>query len=284
MPRVLRPYAERRIALLTQHGKEQVIAPVLEPALGCHVERVDGYDTDRLGTFTGDVPRPGTQIETARRKARVGMDLAGLPLGLASEGTFGPDPVTGMLAWNVEVLLFIDDERGIEVSGVFAGPGRSGHLLAEDWAAAEAFAARNGFPAQHLVVRPDGDGDPRIRKGIADWTALRDAFDWAQARAASGRVFLEYDLRAHASPARRRSIRRAALDLAARLRSPCPACGTPGFATVERVTGLPCAACGAPTREARADIRGCVRCDHRERIERAGVAAADPGRCSWCNP
>ena len=29
-----RPYADRRIALLTQHGKERVIAPALEPGLG----------------------------------------------------------------------------------------------------------------------------------------------------------------------------------------------------------------------------------------------------------
>ena len=40
--------------------------------------------------------RAGTQIEAARKKARLGMELAGLPLGLASEGAFGPDPMTGM--------------------------------------------------------------------------------------------------------------------------------------------------------------------------------------------
>ena len=42
-------YSGKRIALLTQHGKERVLAPVLEPALGCRVERVAGYDTDLLG-------------------------------------------------------------------------------------------------------------------------------------------------------------------------------------------------------------------------------------------
>ena len=56
-------YAGRRIALLTQHGKERVVAPVLRRALGCNVELVSGYDTDRLGTFTRDIPREGTQIE-----------------------------------------------------------------------------------------------------------------------------------------------------------------------------------------------------------------------------
>ena len=88
-------YSGRGVALLTQHGKERMIAPVLESALGCRVERVTGYDTDQLGTFTRDVPRAGTQIEAARKKARIGMELSGLSLGLASEGSFGPDPMGG---------------------------------------------------------------------------------------------------------------------------------------------------------------------------------------------
>ena len=66
-------YAGQRIALLTQHGKEQVITPVLDPALACRIERVEGFDTDQLGTFTRDMPRFGTQLDAARRKARIGM-------------------------------------------------------------------------------------------------------------------------------------------------------------------------------------------------------------------
>lgn len=52
-------YAGKRVALLTQHGKQQVLVPVLESALGCRVEHVMGYDTDRLGTFTRDITRAG---------------------------------------------------------------------------------------------------------------------------------------------------------------------------------------------------------------------------------
>lgn len=85
----------QRVALLTRHGKEQVSAPVLDLALGCRVERVDGYDTDLLGTFTRDIARAGTQLEAACKKARIGMELSYFPLGLASEGSFGPDPFTG---------------------------------------------------------------------------------------------------------------------------------------------------------------------------------------------
>ena len=277
-------YSGRRIALLTQHGKEQVIAPVLDAAFGCRVERVGGFDTDTLGTFTRDIPRAGTQREAARKKTRIGMELAGLPLGLASEGSFGPDPMTGMFAWNVELLVFIDDEHGIEVTGVAQGKANFSHLLTTDWAAAETFARQTGFPAHYLVVRPEREDDPRIRKGIAAWEELEAAFAWALAESANGRVFVETDVRAHANPTRMDNIRLAAEDLAKKLCALCPACGTPGFGIVERVAGLACADCGAPTRETRAEILGCLKCAHRETRERADRQYADPGRCDYCNP
>ena len=277
-------YAESPVALLTQHGKEGVIASVLDTALGCRVERVSGFDTDTLGTFTRDISRPGTQLEAAHRKARIGMALSSLPLGLASEGAFGPDPMTGMFAWNVELLVFIDDERGIEVTGVTQGATNFSHLLTTDWAAAETFAQQAGFPAHHLVVRPERADDPRIRKGIAAWMELEAAFISALAESANGQIFLETDMRAHANPTRMDNIRLAAEDLAKKLSSLCPGCGTPGFWIVERVAGLPCADCGAPTRETRAEVHGCLKCAHRLTRERTDRQYADAGRCDYCNP
>ena len=277
-------YVGQRIALLTQHGKERVIAPVLEPALGCRVERVAGYDTDLLGTFTRDIPRAGTELEAARKKARIGMKLAGLPLGLASEGSFGPDPFAGMFSWNVELLVWIDNERELEVVGVAQGKANFSHLLTANWAAAESFARQSGFPKHHLVVRPDGEDDPRIRKGIAAWVELEAAFVWARDQSVSGLVFLETDVRADANPMRMENIRLAAEDLAKKLCSLCPACGTPGFWIVERVAGLACADCGASTRETRAEVDGCLKCAHRLLRERTDRAYADPGRCDYCNP
>lgn len=277
-------YVGQRIALLTQHGKERVIAPVLENALGCRVRHFDGFDTDLLGTFTRDIPRFGTQLETARKKARIGMELSGLPLGLASEGSFGPDPFAGMFPWNVEFLIWVDDLHGLEVVGVAQGKANFAHLLARDWAAAEAFARQWGFPEHHLVVRPEGEDDPRIRKGISSWAELEALFTWALEHSPSGQVFLETDVRAHANPTRMEMIRLAAVDLAAKLKSMCPACGAPGFWIVERIPGLPCEDCGAPTREPQADVLGCVKCPHRVTRERTDRNTADLGRCGYCNP
>jgi len=281
-----RPFegAGRRVALLTQHGKQAVIAPVLEPGLGCVVEHVTGFDTDRLGTFTREVPRPGTQLEAARRKARKGMELAGLTLGLASEGSFGPDPFTGMCTWNVELLVWIDDTLGIEVVGMAQGVARSGHLLTGDWAALEAFARREGFPQHQLVLRPDSEDDPRVHKDIADWNRLSDCFDAALAQSTQGQVFVELDLRAHANPTRMKLIEQAARDLLQRLRSSCPQCQAPGFWIAEREPGLPCADCGLPTASHRSEVWACVRCAHRSVQPRTDRSTAEPRHCDHCNP
>lgn len=284
LPVAAHPYRGRRLALLTQHGKERVIAPVLEPALGCRVERVAGYDTDALGTFTRETPRAGTQLEAARRKARIGMELSALPLGLASEGSFGADPFAGVLPWNLELVILLDDGHGIEVIGTAQAHAMSGHVLAATWDEAAAFARRAGFPAHHLVVRPERADHPRFSKGIRRWAGLEAAFRSAAALSAGGRAFIETDLRAHANPTRRGNIRRAAEDLLAKLCSLCPACGTPGYGIVERIGGLPCADCGEPTREVRAERWGCLKCDHGHLRERTDRRAADPGRCDQCNP
>ncbi len=277
-------YDGRRIALLTQHGKERAIAPVLERALGCRVEVARGFDTDRLGTFTRDIPRAGTQLEAARKKARLGMELAGASLGLASEGSFGSDPLIGATPWNVELLVLLDDDHGIELVGVAQGKAVFDHSLVGSWDAACTFARKNAFPSHHLILRPEGENDPRIRKGIDSWAALEGHFARACEEAANGRVFLETDGRAQANPTRMALIGRAAENLVEKVRSRCPACSLPGFWVVERVPGLPCADCGEPTNEIQADVHACVKCPHRERRERTARHVADPAYCPHCNP
>lgn len=276
-------YSGRRVALLTRHGKEKIIAPALVQSLGCLVTHVDSFDTDQLGTFTRDIPRDGTQLEAARRKARLGMELAGLPLGIASEGSFGPDPFFGMFSWNVEMIVWIDDLLGIEVVGIASGKASIAHRITADWTDAEAFASGAGFPEHGLVVRPQCEDDSRIRKGITDWQRLREAFHWACGEADNGCAFMETDVRAHLNPTRMATIGLAASDLARKLGTRCPACGIPGFQLAEGVPGLPCEDCGAPTREVRAEIHLCVKCGHRVTVQLPSVSAP-AGRCDSCNP
>lgn len=276
-------YAGQKIALLTQHGKEQVIAPELEPALGCTIEHVTGFDTDQLGTFTRDIPRPGTQLEAARRKARMGMSLSGLSLGIASEGSFAPDPYTGMFPWNLELLVLIDDRLAIEVVGMAEGAGHSAHVDARDWQTLESFATGQDFPQHQLVLRPRNQDDPRVCKGIADWAGLRSSFDACMAQSDNQQVFVETDLRAFANPSRMAHIRQAAVDLRHRLASLCPACAAPGYWVTERQPGLPCSVCCLPTSSYRSEVWTCVQCRHTSVQKRTDITVADPRHCGYCN-
>jgi hypothetical protein len=274
-------YRDVRISLLTQHAKEQVLAPVLAERLGASVEVVHGFDTDSLGTFTRDIPRLESQQETALRKAKLAIELSGASCGLGSEGSFVPGPF-GLGSWNVEVVAFVDAARGIEVFGRAHGAGRHVHGLARTMAEAHEMAVRVGFPEYGLVIRPNGPDDPRVRKGIRDALALDDAFHAALRESCDGAVFMESDLRAHQHPSRMAMIGRAGEDLAERLATMCPMCGLPGFGWTDVVPGLRCAACGLPTDDAVADVHACVRCACRQERPRGGEA--DPSHCSFCNP
>lgn len=276
-------YCNQRVALLTKHGKENVIAPALKKLLGCFVEKVDGFDTDIFGTFTRDIARDGNQLEAARKKARAGMTLSGLPIGIASEGAFGPDPFYSMFPYNNELLIWIDDRLGIEVVATSSGKTNFAHRVIDSWGSAETFAKEVGFPEHHLIVRPGNENHPEFRKGLADWTSLQEAVAWAMNLDSNQQIFIETDMRASANPTRMANIRLATEELARRLNSHCPSCGTPGFAKAGFVRGLPCEDCGAPTEEAKADIYRCVRCEHQSVVDREQRFSA-AGSCSYCNP
>jgi hypothetical protein len=277
-------YRGARIALLTQHGKERVLAPLFASGLGAQLVVAEGFDTDTLGTFTREVDRAGTQLEAARRKAEIAIELSGADIGLGSEGAFVPGPF-GLGSWNIEALVLVDRARGIEIIGRAGAAGRHLHGSVATLAELVAFAARAGFPEHGLVLRPNDERDPRVVKGINTQAALETAFEKAVRHATRGVVFVESELRAHLNPTRMASIGESGRDLVARMKCACPACGVPGFGAIGQVPGLPCRDCGAPTRQPVAEEFGCVRCEHREeRPLRDAAESADPAVCDYCNP
>lgn len=271
------------VALLTQHGKQAWVAGPLAQALGCRIVHTDAYDTDLLGTFTREVPRPGSQREAARRKARIGMELVGASVGLASEGAFGPDPMAGVVPWDTEILLWLDSARSLEVVGVAQGPACHLQGTVRTLEELEAFALRAGFPSHHLVLRPSHPDHPGVRKGLADTQALHHAFANCRRESADGTVHVENDLRAFCNPTRQQLIHAAAQDLARKLASACPRCRAPGFAVSRHHPGLPCLSCGQPTRLPRALVWSCTACGHAQE-QAVASDGADPTRCDHCNP
>jgi hypothetical protein len=180
MPNSPKPYAGLKASLLTQHGKESVICPQLFDSNGLEVVHVSSYDTDNLGTFTRDIPRYGSQIDAARKKARVGMELSGLLLGIASEGAFDNDPYTGMFSWNYELVILIDDIRKIEIVGFFGGLAQSASRQVSSWDEVNDFLSVAKFTTHQLVIRPDDEHHPECRKGVKDLETLKKTFDWAK--------------------------------------------------------------------------------------------------------
>ena len=80
-------FENRKIALLTKHKKEKAIKPVLEKTTGCELIVETRFDTDKLGTFSREIKRPKSKLDTARMKIRRGMKLLKTDIGIASEGS-----------------------------------------------------------------------------------------------------------------------------------------------------------------------------------------------------
>ncbi len=277
-------YSGQKIAFLTQHGKEALLVSLFSEKLASTLVRATGFDTDQLGTFTRDVPRPGTQLAAARFKAQKGMELTGLSVGIGSEGAFGLDPVGGIMPWNTEVIVFADTRLGIEIVGTAQGPGGGLQRFIKTEDELRQFAKDADFPSHGLVLRPDHEDHPSIQKGFTDWFALLAAFSELLAQSAKAQVFAEVDQRAHMNPSRQRMIVQAAEDLIAKISSTCPSCDTPGFWLKERVSGLPCGLCRQPTRLPVAFIWRCDTCAHLDERREPAEKMADPSRCDYCNP
>ncbi len=266
------------LALLTQHGKLEAVRVPLAAA-GFAVFLQGGFDTDTLGTFTGEVSRRGSQLDAALAKARKAAELSGARFGLGSEGSFGPDPHIGMSPWACEVLAWWDAELGYAVHAMEQGLQTNfSQTRAQSIEGARAFASEAGFSSHGVIVgRP---GDPHFDKDVPPHS---DAFDDAVAQALrNGPVWLESDMRAHRNPTRMAMIARCADRLAGQLRCTCPACSSPGFGPKAPLRGARCERCSLPTSAIRARLLGCGRCGHeREEILRASVPAS---QCDYCNP
>jgi hypothetical protein len=272
-------------ALLTKHKKEQVIKPIFEQATGCRVDVLSDYDTDMFGTFTGDVERPGTQLETARMKARRAIDISGLDIGLSSEGSFGPHPSIPFVPLNIELVMLIDDRGKLEICGEWSGSDTNySRETVDSLDKAKEFAVMAGFPQHQLVVKP-ASGQPRdLIKGIHEYEELAKAIAWAISLSPERRAIIETDMRAHANPTRMANILKATQNLIDKLNSVCSACGAPGFWISERKIGLPCEWCETPTNEILSEISKCLKCGnvHEHLYPRGKKASA--GRCPNCNP
>lgn len=275
-------FAGRRLVIATMHGKEAVIAPLLEAALGVQCLTGSGVDTDRLGTFTGEVARTLDPIDAAREKCRLAMDLYDCDLAVASEGSFGPHPSLAFLPADDELVLLVDRKNDLEIWGreVSTATNYSYADIDSDTALLD-FADRVSFPAHGVILRGTSGQREHIIKDLTDERALLAA--WDRLSAMSSTIHAETDMRAMRNPTRMQVIAQATQKLIDKATSLCPQCATPGYSITEIVRGLPCQWCGTPTRSGAGYLHRCAKCHH-EHIQPSAKTHEDPMYCDVCNP
>jgi len=274
----------RNLLIATKHEKEKVISPILEKALGVKCIVAPNFDTDELGTFTGEVERKDDPITTARNKCLLAMQLAECDMAIASEGSFGSHPYIPFVRADDEILLFIDKKNDLEivVRELSTETNFNGCEIKSEKELRD-FADAALFPTHGLIVRKQKDDYSEIKKGISDWETLIEVY--RHFSKLNGHAYIETDMRALYNPTRMKIIERAAQKLAEKINSQCPECNYPGFGVMDIKEGLPCELCNFPTRSTLSFIYICQKCAYRKEEKYPnGKTKEDPRYCDVCNP
>ena len=277
-------FQERKLIIATKHEKESVIAPILKKELGviCFVDET--FDTDTLGTFTGEVERELDPISTAREKCLRAMKLNKCDLGVASEGSFGPHPSMFFVNADDEFLIFIDSKNNIEVivRELSTSTNFNGKQIQTQQELLE-FAKQTDFPKHGLILRKSKDENTDIHKGLIDLEKLKSTFEHLLSKYNS--VYVETDMRAMYNPTRMSVIKKATQKLVEKIKSTCPQCQMPGFGITDAKRGLECNLCGSPTNSTLSYIYVCQHCKFtKEEMYPNKKTTEDPTYCDYCNP
>lgn len=275
----------RTAIFVTKHKKENVIFPIFSKS-GINLKLVESIDTDLFGTFTGEIPRSGTQVEAARLKALRAIEQTGETLALASEGSFGPHPTLFFAPGNVELVLLLDIRNQIELHGwEISTDTNYAHQKVKAVGDAFDFGDRVGFPSHGLIVRPNSGSSGLLFKGITNESELIRAVDSCIKHSEDMAAIIETDMRAMYNPKRMAVIEKAAVNLLGKMNSVCPQCSWPGFEVTDKISGLPCNLCGCPTRSTLSHLYTCKKCSFNNEVEfPCGKTSEDPMYCDCCNP
>lgn len=266
------------------HAKERAVAPAFRRVLGADVAPVADLDTDVLGTFSGEVPRPDALVETALIKADLVFRTMDVDCAIASEGSYGPIDRLPLTASGVEVMAFVDRRRGVRLVETLATHRTNWKLLrfkAGDPSVPIVLKSM-GFPEYGVFVICSSNWDHPV-KGLSTEQEVVAAMDREAGKSDDGMAVLVTDMRAHRNPLRMKVVRALSWKLAKRLQRLCPSCDAPGFGHIESRRGLPCEACGDPTDWIDFEVDGCSACGHAAaRPRRDGRRTAPKLSCRSC--
>lgn len=277
-------FQKRKLLIATKHGKEEVIAPILQAALGVECIVNEDFDTDSLGTFSGEVERELDPISNARKKCLMAMQLSKCDLGVASEGSFGQHPTLFFANANDEFLIFIDKKNKLEI--IARELSLETNFNGEEVSSLKElldFCERVQFPSHAVILRRSKTDTRQLVKGITNVAQLEEAFH--RLRKTTDSIYAETDMRAMYNPTRMKVIELAAQKLVDHISSVCPQCQTPGFVVSEVKSGLACRLCGSATKSTLSHIYVCQHCHFsKEVVHPHGKSHEDPMYCDYCNP
>jgi len=274
----------RSLVIATKHEKEKVIAPLLEQALGVACFIQEGFDTDTLGTFTGEIERELDPIATARQKCLLAMEVSNCDLGIASEGSFGPHPSIFFVSADDEFLIFIDKKNDLEiiVRELSTETNFNGSEIKNEQELLD-FADLVKFPSHGLILRKSKIDNSYIVKGITNLEDLKKSFHLMLEK--FNNVYAETDMRAMHNPSRMTVIKNATKKLVDKVNSCCPQCNIPGFGVTDAKKGLECSLCGSPTNSTLSFIYSCQKCHFKkEEMYPHKKTTEEPMYCDFCNP
>lgn len=279
-------YSQSEFYLATKHKKSLAIAKPFKVILDVEIIEYN-IDTDLLGTFSGEIERQDSPLDTARKKCLLSIKDLDAKFALASEGSFSPHPLVPFLSSDHEILYFIDRQNGFEIflSEISLETNFNKQEIYDIDNLFE-FAQKALFPSHGLILSSlDSNNQKCTFKGIQNKNDLEFAFQECLSHSYLKKVLVETDMRAHKNPTRMKIIENLGNKLARRLLERCPKCFTPGWGKTDIELGLPCESCQRPTNEIKSEVFTCRKCNHKEHLPPAHQKKhADQRLCPICNP
>lgn len=277
-------FSKRQLLIVSKHHKELVLKPLFEEKLGLNVITTTNFDTDKFGTFSGEIEREGDALSTLRKKCLQAMEELNFDLAIANEGSFGPHPSIPFLSSDDELIILIDKKNHLEiisreVSTETNFDGKEIKSIDE----LITFAKDVGFPGHGIILKSISELKVLPIKDISTLDGLINAANSILNTGAT--CFAETDMRAMNNPTRMKVIESVGKKLVSKLLSKCPNCSTPGYDVKDSNPGLPCEQCGLPTRSVLSHRLGCIKCDFTEiKLYPYQKKFEDPMYCDYCNP
>lgn len=277
-------FSNRKLLIATKHHKEKVIAPLFEKELGVRCFTSNKFDTDTLGTFSGEVSRKDDALTTLKKKCILAIEKNHCDLVIASEGSFGVHPSVFFASADEELMMLIDTKHDLEiVAREISLDTNFNASVITNQSDLLAFAQRVQFPSHALIMNPAENNYSKIVKGINNLESLKKHFE--EFTNEFGKAYVETDVRAQFNPTRMKVIEKVAQKLLQNVQSICPNCKTPGFTITKAIPGLPCNWCKSPTASTLSFLYKCSKCDFtKEDLFPHQKNTEDPTYCDLCNP